>query len=138
MDDNKCKNCGGCCKHIALEIDTPEDRDDFEDIYWYLLHENVRVFITEKDDDDNDDSDSKSDDEDDDDESWFIEFRTRCKGLGENNLCTIYEKRPKICKGYDPENCTASGGESEELHSFSSGDEFLDYLKEEYDINLKP
>lgn len=142
--ENECKNCGGCCKHIALEIDTPEDRDDFEDIYWYLLHQNVRVFVTEKDsdedeDDNSDESASESDDNDNnDDESWFIEFQTRCKGLDENNMCKVYEKRPKICAGYDPDQCTASGGDSEELHSFSNSDEFLDYLKEEYDIVLKP
>ncbi|MFW5991296.1 MAG: YkgJ family cysteine cluster protein [Nanoarchaeota archaeon] len=122
---DECKNCGNCCKHIAIEIDVPDSKGEYEDIYWYLLHENVRVFVTENDDEDSDDE-----------ESWFVEFITRCKALDENNLCKIYTKRPRICAEYDPDTCVQNGGESEELMRFNNAEEFLDYLKKEKAIDL--
>ena len=55
QDSNKesaelCKGCTKCCEYIAMELDTPETLKDFENIKWYLLHNNVRVFIIEKED----------------------------------------------------------------------------------------
>jgi len=45
MKSEECKNCDGCpaecCKYVAIEIDTPEDIDDFEDIKWYVSHKNI-------------------------------------------------------------------------------------------------
>ena len=36
------KNCEGCdakcCKHVAVEIDEPEEKEDFENIKWYVCH----------------------------------------------------------------------------------------------------
>ncbi|MGM5482581.1 MAG: YkgJ family cysteine cluster protein [Nanobdellota archaeon] len=121
----ECKNCGKCCKHIALEIDTPDSKSDYEDIYWYLLHKNVHVFVTEDDDEESEDE-----------ESWYVEFITPCKALGENNLCTIYNKRPRICAEYDPEECVANDAESEEILRFNEAEEFLEYLKKEKNIDL--
>lgn len=121
--ENKCKTCGGCCNHIAIEIDKPESKDDFQDIYWYVLHNNVNVFVTE-------------DEENDNEETWFVEFISNCSKLDENNLCSIYSKRPKICSEYDPENCTRSDGESEEIYRFNNAEEFLKFLKDKKQIVL--
>jgi len=87
---NLCRGCGGCCKHLAIEIDTPTDRDDYEDIYWYLLHENIKIFVTEKDIEDKEDEDDL--------ESWFIEFKTRCKELQANNLCSLHNDNKNLQK----------------------------------------
>ena len=81
-----CRNCGLCCKHVTLEIDRPTTKSDFEEIKWYLLHENVYVFI----DDEND---------------WFIQFNTKCKNLTKKNYCNDHKNRPTICKEYEPETC---------------------------------
>jgi len=86
---NLCFGCDLCCRHVALEIDDPEDEEDFEQMRWFLLHENVWVFI-------------------DHDDSWNLQFNTPCKKL-EKNLCSDYKKRPQICREYSPENCEKFG-----------------------------
>lgn len=121
----ECSSCGGCCKHIALEIDVPDKKSDFEDIYWYLLHRNVHVFVTENEDEDSEEE-----------ERWYVEFITSCKALDENNLCSIYKKRPRICAEYDPDECTANDAESEEIKRFNNAEEFLEWLKKEQQIDL--
>lgn len=89
-----CEGCGAkCCKYVALEIDCPEDLDDFENIRWYVAHENIRVFVEE-------------------DDTWNIEFSTPCKYL-DGERCSIHEKfvenpvvrRPKICGEFNTEIC---------------------------------
>jgi Fe-S-cluster containining protein len=55
------------------------------------MHEGVSVFVEEGD--------------------WYIQFQTRCKNLREDNLCGIYEDRPKICADYEPGSCDYAGGD---------------------------
>jgi len=90
MDKGLCSGCDLCCRHVALEIEKPVDKEDFEQIRWFLLHENVWIFI-------------------DYDDSWNIQFNTKCSKLNKNGLCDIYEKRPMICKNYSPEDCEKNG-----------------------------
>jgi Fe-S-cluster containining protein len=76
-----CPACNGlCCRHIALEIDKPKRKADFENIRWYLMHETVKVGI-------------------DHDGGWLIEVPVSCRHL-KDHACTIYKKRPDICKEY--------------------------------------
>lgn len=79
---SQCQICKGeCCKHLALQIDTPTDEEDFENLRWYLTHRNVKIFIDEGD--------------------WFLEFDTTCEYLNEKNYtCNIYDKRPAVCREY--------------------------------------
>lgn len=116
MADN-CRNCGECCRHVAIQIDTPTERSDYEDIYWYLLHEKVHVFVTENEEEDEEEE-----------ENWYVEFITPCKALTKENFCGNYENRPKICSEYSPGNCVSSDGESEEIARFDSAEEFLSYM----------
>jgi len=82
-----CEKCDGkCCKYVAIEIDTPESLKDFDDIRWYVAHKNINVYV-------------------DDDYQWHVEFLTPCEHLGEDNLCQIYETRPKICREYNQDEC---------------------------------
>ena len=86
-----CEHCAAaCCRYLALPLDKPASRRDYDDIRWYLMHENVTVFVEEGD--------------------WFVQFQTRCKNLAANNLCAIYETRPAICREYEPGSCDYSGG----------------------------
>lgn len=90
MKLEKLKTCDGCegqcCCYVAIEIDTPETLKDFEDIKWYVSHEHVLVYIEE-------------------DGTWNIQFDTPCKYLDKENKCTNYEKRPKICREYEHDEC---------------------------------
>lgn len=104
-----CQNCGKCCKHIAMQIDTPEDNDDYNNILWYLLHDKVSIYIDEGD--------------------WHIEFQTKCKKLGENNMCTYYKERPLICRTYSADECVNNAEGKPYDFEFKSAEDFLNYLK---------
>lgn len=79
-----CKECGdGCCRHIALEIDTPTTNAEFDHIRWFLFHKGIKVFI-------------------DHDGSWNLEVATDCRSL-KKGRCLSYETRPSICRDYPGE-----------------------------------
>lgn len=105
-----CKGCNGqCCKYVVVEIDTPKTLEDFEDIKWYVCHKNVNVYVEE-------------------DGSWNVEFITDCQFLDKNHLCTIYERRPKICREYSQNEC----------HFYNPGDEpFIFRVIEDVEIYIK-
>jgi Fe-S-cluster containining protein len=39
------------------------------------------------------------------DDSWYLLVHNKCKNLRDDNLCSIYETRPQICRDYTTENC---------------------------------
>ena len=104
-----CKKCAGlCCRYLALPIETPTEKDDYDDIRWYLAHEGISIFVEDSD--------------------WYIQIANRCKHLTRDNLCEIYDERPKICRGYADDNCDFHSGDyGYELH-FGSLEEFDEYL----------
>lgn len=96
-EDNPCHGCTKCCEYVALEIDKPTTKKDFDQIRWFLAHKDVLIYI-------------------DHDNSWNIQFNARCEKLNENNWCEIYDKRPYICGAHSSENCDQHGvGESSKI-----------------------
>ena len=92
MPGNLCEHCVGyCCRHIALPIEKPTERSDFDDIRWYLLHGGVTVFVE--------------------DGEWFIHIETACRHLQADFRCGIYATRPQICRDYTTENCDYHSGD---------------------------
>lgn len=88
--DTKCGACIGlCCRYFALEIDTPDEPDDFENLRWYVLHERVQIFV--------------------DDDTWYLQIYSKCERLGADHKCTDYENRPQICRDYSDESCDYDG-----------------------------
>ena len=105
-----CSTCdGACCKHVAIEIDTPEELEDFENIKWYVCHKNINVYVDEN-------------------YLWHIEMLTSCEFLGENHLCKIYEKRPEICREYSQEECPFHN-DYEEKYTFHNLEELESYIE---------
>ena len=87
-----CKECGGkCCRYFCFQIEAPDDFGEFDDIRWFLLHEDITVHIEDGD--------------------WYISIANRCQALEEDNRCTIYETRPLICRKYSMDNCDHTGGD---------------------------
>ena len=81
MDSQTCIECRGkCCGYVSIEIDEPTNKEDMDDIRWYLMHKNVNVYIDE-------------------DRDWFVEFQTPCEGF-DRERCEIYDDRPKICRDH--------------------------------------
>lgn len=114
-----CGECTGlCCRYMALPIETPEDREDYDDIRWYLCHEDVTVFVEDGD--------------------WYINVKNKCKYLSEDDhRCLIYNKRPRICRGYKHNDCDLTDGEYDyELH-FTNAEQMAEYIKIKFDNNKK-
>ena len=84
--DNLCERCTGkCCRYIALPIEEPKTRDDFDYIRWYLTHQDVSVFVENGD--------------------WYIMMQRECQYLLPDHRCGIYLQRPKICREYSTDEC---------------------------------
>ena len=110
MPENLCEQCAGlCCRYFALPLDNPTTARDYDNIRWYLMHENVIVYIEKK--------------------QWYIGILNRCKNLQDDNRCGIYLTRPKICREYTTDNCDWHGGEYDFEKFFTSAEQLMDYAK---------
>lgn len=104
-----CKKCDArCCKYFALQIDTPKAKDEFENIRWYIAHKGVSIYVDKR--------------------KWFMEIKNKCAFLGDDNKCTIYDKRPLICREHSTKDCEFIAGDFEHDHVFNKVKEFDEYL----------
>jgi len=73
---SQCERCTGlCCRYFALPIETPETKEDYDDIRWYLCHEDITVFVEDGD--------------------WYLNVKNKCRHLSNKDYkCLIYDKRP--------------------------------------------
>lgn len=112
-----CHKCqASCCRYLALPIDKPKTRQDYDDIRWYLTHKDVSVFVDEGD--------------------WYINFDADCRHIKADHRCAIYDHRPKICRGYSTHNCDLTSDEYDhELH-FNHDKQMEEYIKVKFD-NMK-
>lgn len=106
---SKCKQCGGCCNHVAIELDKPTSKDDYHTIMWFLVHKNVKVWVN-------------------DEGEWYLEFLTNCKWYSKKG-CKKYKKRPKMCRDYCSSECVKNGSGKAEKDSFTTRDQFIRFLK---------
>lgn len=85
---NLCEYCTAkCCKYFALPIDTPESREEFDTLRWYMIHGNgvVNIFVE--------------------DDQWYLVIQHECDHLLADNRCGIYHTRPAICREYSTKEC---------------------------------
>lgn len=81
-----CEHCAAaCCRYLAIPLDKPTCARDYDDMRWYIMHQGISVFVEEGD--------------------WYLQIQTRCKNLGNDNRCQVYETRPEICREYEPGEC---------------------------------
>lgn len=112
-----CHKCIGlCCRYVALPIDTPKTRGDFDDIRWYLTHKGVTIFVEKK--------------------SWYVSVDNTCRHLSAKDYrCKIYDKRPRICKGYKHVDCELTKGEYDYDLYFTNDRQMEEYMKVKFDNN---
>ena len=111
MPGNLCEHCTGmCCRYLALPIETPEDREEFDDVRWYLLHEGVSVFVE--------------------DGEWYLYVAADCRHLQPDYRCGIYQTRPRICRQYTSENCDYHSGEYGWDQHFTCPEHLDEYVRE--------
>src|SRR4051794_4770830 len=49
MSSSLCDKCAAlCCRYFALPIDNPKSAHDYDNVRWYLMHENVVVFVEKR------------------------------------------------------------------------------------------
>lgn len=106
-----------CCKYFALPIDTPENREGFDYIRWFLLHDRATVFIE--------------------DETWYLLVHTQCRHLRSDNLCGIYEIRPQICRDYSYNKCEYEDDWCYEMY-FEHPDQVVEYVEARFNKPGKP
>ncbi len=113
-----CKKCSAlCCRNIALPLDKPKSRGDYDDIRWFLTHYNVSVFVEKGD--------------------WYINFKTLCRHLNRKTFrCEIYANRPNICRRYKTSKCELTSDTYDyDLH-FTNDRQMQEYIKVRFD-NMK-
>ena len=97
---NLCEYCTAkCCQYFALPIETPETREEFDNLRWYMYHSNtgadgrsqntVQLFV--------------------DSGTWFLMVNLPCQHLQPDNRCGVYEIRPQICRDYTTKKCEYDG-----------------------------
>jgi Fe-S-cluster containining protein len=110
--DHPCFACAKCCTYVAVEIDAPTTSAEYDQIVWYLYHEDVEVFV-------------------DWDDAWHVLFRTRCTKLTSTGMCGVYASRPAICKDFDWRECeqryTPADGSPDKL-AWTVAEDFLAWL----------
>jgi Fe-S-cluster containining protein len=114
-----CDKCSAlCCRYFALPMDNPRTVDDYDNIRWYLMHENVVVFVEKK--------------------QWYLGVLTKCKHLQDDNRCGIYETRPRVCRTYSTENCDYHGGEYDFDILFTSAEQLREYAEKKLKRSIIP
>ncbi len=105
-----CDQCAAlCCRYFALPIDNPDCKRDYDNIRWYLLHQNVVIFVESK--------------------QWYIGVLNRCRALQTDNRCGIYHTRPAICRSYTTDNCDYHAGDYGYDQLFTSAEGLWEYAK---------
>jgi Fe-S-cluster containining protein len=104
-----CEGCTHCCHYVAIEIDRPTGKRDFDNLFWFLLHDGVSVYIDHG-------------------ARWFVQFDTTCRALTSEGRCGVYEERPQVCRDYALDECVRHNDTPPEKHLFRSPEELQAYL----------
>jgi len=78
-----------CCRYIVKRISPPRTRLDWDELYWFLCHEKVAIYIEER--------------------KWYLLVNVPCVHLTRTSRCRVYPVRPDVCRLHDPENCEYTG-----------------------------
>ncbi|MDH4184662.1 MAG: YkgJ family cysteine cluster protein, partial [Nitrospinota bacterium] len=110
LGDDGCKGCPArCCHGLEEAILRPTTRQDVENLKWELHFVNTQVFIRSK--------------------RWYKLSLGRCRYLDENFRCSIYERRPQICRDHSPPDCEFHGEIFDVM--FKSPEELQAYIDKE-------
>ncbi|RLE38992.1 hypothetical protein DRJ17_02250 [Candidatus Woesearchaeota archaeon] len=107
-----CRKCGArCCRYVSYEMDEPENKRDFDDFRWFVMHKNVNIYY-------------------DTDGDWVLEFLTPCENLTADLKCKIHENRPMMCRGHDVNECEEHGEGELAIVRFDKPEDVDKFIKE--------
>jgi Fe-S-cluster containining protein len=109
-DANLCEDCipAKCCMYFSVEIDEPEDMDDWNDMLWILAHRDAEIYM--------------------DDERWYVLVKNPCRFYDPVRGCLIYPKRPRICRLHTWSDCEFKDEYNFDLH-FHNYEEMERYIR---------
>jgi len=85
-----CNDCPAlCCHGLSIPIDKPRTRSDIDVLRWELQYDTVRCYVRSH--------------------RWYLYIEGRCIYLDEQNMCTIYARRPDVCRRHGPPDCEKFG-----------------------------
>ena len=85
-----CHDCPAkCCHDLVIAINKPRTRSDIDHYKWQLQYDTVRIAIYGN--------------------KWHTVYAGRCIYLDDDNLCTIYDRRPERCRRHNPPECEHYG-----------------------------
>lgn len=109
-----CFDCDqACCRTAVIEVDAPRSLRDYSDLLFYLHHDDTQVVVA---------MNGRR-------REWYVEFLSRCRYLGTDGRCAIYERRPLVCREYDMSYC-----ERNTVHPFAhlrSPEDFYTFLRDQ-------
>jgi Fe-S-cluster containining protein len=111
INKQKCDGCSDCCRYATVIIEKPKTRLDLEEIIWQILHD-IELEIDHEGD-------------------WLLTIYQPCSVLDKNGLCSIYDKRPEICRRHQQTEC-ARYSSIQPKYLIKTREEFLEF------INLQP
>jgi len=105
-----CAECKGrCCKYYTVLLEEPEDADDYDELRWFLAHEDCYIYVDEGE--------------------WHLNVISRCRFLAEDGRCGIYDHRPDVCRDFGHEDECEFTGEHDFEHMFRNLRELEEYAK---------
>ncbi len=112
---DECSKCdGACCRYVIIDLDyEPRSEKSFDEIIWFLYHNNMKILKEGR--------------------RWALMVMSDCKNLLPDNRCKIYDSRPDVCRDYPPKNdeeCHGPGCKYLDGILFKSAEELLKYLAE--------
>lgn len=114
--ENKCSLCidSKCCSYTTQYIDTPRTMREFDFLMWQISHPHVQAYMDES--------------------GWFlIIVDIPCSHLLPSGACSIYEKRPMICREHSNDSCEfdKEGKNSVDLY-FEGYDDLDEYCRKRF------
>ncbi len=92
-----------CCRYITVQISSPRRKADYDELSWFLTHDNISVYVNNR--------------------RWHLEVSNPCKHLTKRSLCAIYETRPIVCRDHAADGCEYPDRPTFDLH-FRSKEDF--------------
>lgn len=74
-----------CCHDLSIPIIKPKTLAQMDALLWQLNYDTVGVYVRSR--------------------RWYLLVKGRCRYLGDDHLCTIYEDRFDNCRAHKPPVC---------------------------------
>ena len=88
--NSHCDDCPAkCCYKLLVPFNKPRTRADLDYYKWHLHYDTVAIVVRAR--------------------RWYLAVEGRCIYLDDKELCTIYDRRPEICRDHNPPDCEHFG-----------------------------